>query len=153
MYTEPLAYFITFTTRGSWLHGDLRGSVTKNGQFVAPNDHWVRSETQALNNPPLLFSPEQRLIVEQALRDLCFARHWLLHEVNVRSNHVHIVVTATETKPEKVMGDLKAKATRVLRKMKIVTETQKPWTEHGSTRYLFTQEEFDNARHYVRDCQ
>jgi len=153
MYSTPLAYFITFTTRGSWLHGDSRGSVTKNGQFIAPNEHWIRNETQALNDPPLLLSAEQRSAVDQALRELCLKRRWSLHEVNVRSNHVHIVVTADETKPEKVMGDLKAKATRMLRKMKTISETQKPWTEHGSTRYLFTQEEFENACHYVRDCQ
>ena len=153
MYTTPLAYFITFTTRGSWLHGDTRGSVTKNGQFIAPNEHWVRSEMQNLNDPPLLLSPEQRSMVEQALRELCLKRHWSLHEVNVRSNHIHIVVTAVEIKPEKVMSDLKAKATRRLRKMKIISDTQKPWTERGSTRYLFTQEEFDNACHYVKDCQ
>ena len=108
---------------------------------------------QALKDPPLILSSEQRSMVEQALRELCLKRHWPLHEVNVRSNHVHIVVTAVETEPERVMSDLKAKATRILRKMKIISDTQKPWTEHGSTKYLFTQEEFDNVCHYVRDCQ
>jgi hypothetical protein len=111
MYTEPLAYFITFTTRGSWWHGDARGSVTKNGQFVPANDQWVQTELQAMDVPPLVLSLEHRSIVEQVLRDLCRKRLWTLHEVNVRSNHVHIVVTAAETKPEKVMSDLKAKAT------------------------------------------
>jgi REP element-mobilizing transposase RayT len=106
-----------------------------------------------MNVPPLLLSPEQRPIVEQTLRDLCCKRQWTLHEVNVRSNHIHIVVTAVETKPEKVMSDLKAKATWMLRKMKIIAQDQKPWMEHGSTRYLFSQEEFEYACNYVRDCQ
>ena len=152
MYSEPLAYFITFTTRGSWLHGDARGSV-KDGQFISPNERWEQTELQALNNPPLVLSPDQRSTVEQALRDVCCKRLWTLHEVNVRSNHVHIVVTAKETKPEKVMGDLKARATFALRKTKAISEKQKPWTEHGSTRYLFTHEEYVHACHYVRDCQ
>ena len=153
MYSEPLAYFITFTTRGSWLHGDLRGSYTKGGKFVPPNDHWVQMETQATNDPPLLLSEEQRSAVEKGVRELCLKRQWQLHEINVRSNHVHIVVTAVEIKPEKVMSDIKAKATRVLRKMKTISEDRKPWTEHGSTIYLFIHEEFVNACHYVRDCQ
>ena len=37
------------------------------------------------------------------------------------------------------MSDLKAKVTWVLRKMKIISKDRKPWTEHESTRYLFTQ--------------
>jgi len=84
---------------------------------------------------------------------LSLKRQWHLHEVNVRTNHIHLVVTAADIKPERVMSDMKAKATRVLRKMKAITEDQKPWTEHGSTIYLFTQEELDNARLYVRDGQ
>ena len=110
-------------------------------------------ESQVLNNPPLLLSVEQRLAVEKGVHDLCLKRQWQIHEINVRSNHVHIVVTAAEAKPEKVMSDMKAKATRVLRKMKAISEDRKPWTEHGSTIYLFTQEEFASACHYVRDCQ
>ena len=153
MYSEPLAYFITFTTRGSWLHGDSRGSYKKGGRFVPPNGHWVQMESQVMNDPPLLLSAGQRSAVENGVRKLCLKRQWQLHEINVRSNHVHIVVTAVETKPEKVMSDTKAKATRVLRKMKVISEVRKPWTEHGSTIYLFTDEEFVNACHYVRDCQ
>ena len=125
----------------------------KGGRFVPPNEQWRQAELQALKDPPFLLSPEQRSMVEQALRDLCVKRLWTLHEVNVRSNHLHIVVTALETKPEKVMSDLKAKATFALRKMGAISKERKPWTEHGSTRYLFTQEEFDNACYYVKDCQ
>jgi hypothetical protein len=39
---RPIAYFITFTTYGTWLHGDERGSVDKGHnrvgtEFIAPN--------------------------------------------------------------------------------------------------------------------
>jgi hypothetical protein len=34
---EPLAYFLTWTTYGSWLPGDQRGWVAKPGQFRAPD--------------------------------------------------------------------------------------------------------------------
>lgn len=31
---QPLAYFITFRTHGTWLHGDQRGSVDRHGRNV-----------------------------------------------------------------------------------------------------------------------
>jgi len=153
MYNEPLGYFITFTTRGSWLHGDERGSIVRGGQFVPPNPNWVKKEMANLNDPPLLFPIEQRKTIEAGLRKLCTRRNWFLHEINVRTNHVHIVLTAKDIQPERVMSDLKAKATRVLRQAKFLEDERKPWTEHGSTVYLFTQEKLDAACHYVRECQ
>ena len=30
----PLAYLITWTTYGTWLHGDDRGSFDHNGDFI-----------------------------------------------------------------------------------------------------------------------
>ena len=153
MYNKPLAYFITFTTRGSWLHGDSRGSYTKDPKYIPPNDDWVRIESQTLNDPPLRLSPEQRSAIEQGLRELCEKRLWKLHAINVRTKHIHVVVTAANHSPERVMSDLKAKGTRVLRKMKAISEEQKPWTEHGSTIYLFTEEELRKECHYVRDEQ
>ena len=125
----------------------------KRGRFVPPNTNFVELEALILNDSPLILSIEQRVAIEKGLQELCLKRHWQLHAINVRSNHIHLVVTAVETKPEKVMSDMKAKATRVLRKMKVISEDRKPWTEHGSTIYLFNQEEFVNACHYVRDCQ
>ncbi len=153
MYNKPLAYFITFTTRGSWLHGDARGSYTKAPRFVPPNKNWVQLESESLADPPLLFTSEQRTAVDQAIREQCAKRGWKLHTVNVRTNHVHLVVAAADVGPERVMEDVKAKATRVLRKKGMISAERKPWTEHGSTIYLFTQACFDNACHYVRDCQ
>ena len=125
----------------------------KKGRFVPPNAHFKRIESLALKYPPLILSTEQRLVVEKGLQELCLKRHWQLHAINVRSNHIHFVVTATKIKPERVMSDMKAKATRELRKTKTIFDDQKPWTEHGSTIYLYTQEEFVNACRYVRDCQ
>jgi hypothetical protein len=34
----PLAYFITFRTHGTWLHGDQRGSVDRHGRNVYGTD-------------------------------------------------------------------------------------------------------------------
>jgi len=153
MYSDPLAYFITFITRGSWLHGDERGARKKGGQFVPPNPQWKQKEQELTKFPPLILSPEYRQMIDIGLRQLCEKRKWTIHALNVRSNHIHIVVSALDKKPEQVMSDLKAKATNVLRKAHVVTQEQKPWGRHGSTVYLFTQKEFEGACVYVNEYQ
>ena len=148
MYSEPLGYFLTFTVYGTWLHGDKRGSFRRKAEYIDPEPNWVQDKANSFR-----LSPEQRAVIDQAFVELCEKRNWFLHEKNVRTNHVHIVVTAPDTKPERVMADMKAKATRSLRKAGLFPEDEPLWTEHGSTIYLFTQEKFDDARIYVRDYQ
>ena len=43
----PLAYFISFRTCGTWLHGDKRGSIDRfhnqyRSPYIAPNEKWHR---------------------------------------------------------------------------------------------------------------
>ena len=150
MYSTPIAYFLTFTVRGSWRHGDSRGSWKRNGQFVA-----LRSniETAPNKNPPHYFNEDERRIVENALDEVCAERQWTLHEKSIMSNHVHIIVTAPEISPEHVMKLLKAKATMRLRKGGFVGAEEKIWTQHGSTKYLFDEESLQTVREYVHAHQ
>jgi REP element-mobilizing transposase RayT len=153
MYSEPLAYFITFTARGSWLHGDECGSWKRHGQFVSAKPQWKQIEKENTKFPPLILTNESRRLIDEGLRELCEKRQWEIHALNVRTNHIHIVVSALDKKPERVMSDLKAKATKILRKANVITQEQEPWSRHGSTVYLFTQKEFDNACVYVDEYQ
>ena len=136
MHNTPIAYFLTFTVRGSWRHGDSRGSWKRNGQFVAPN-----STVNAMpnNNPPHYFSEEECRVIENAMEEVCTERQWTLHENSVLNNHVHVVVTAPDILPENVMRLLKAKATMRLRKRGFVGSEDKIWTQHGSTKYVFDE--------------
>ena len=146
MYNTPIAYFLTFTVRGSWRHGDSRGSWKRHGQFVTPNSP---VHTAPNNNPPHYFSKEECRIIENALEEVCAERQWILHEKSVLSNHVHIVVTASDISPENVMKFLKAKATMRLRKAGFVGEEEKIWTQHGSTKYVFDEKAFQTICEYV----
>jgi hypothetical protein len=58
----------------------------------------------------------------------------------VRTNHVHVVVRALTT-PERIMNDLKAYASRKLNGAGLDATGRKRWSRHGSTRYLWSQEE------------
>ena len=103
----PLAYFITFRTYGSWLHGDDRGTMDPQhavfGNPRLPRDDFRRRVMAAeLQNKPPILTSERRTTVESAIRGVCVANGWALHAVNVRTNHVHLVVSSEET-PERAM--------------------------------------------------
>jgi REP element-mobilizing transposase RayT len=146
MYNTPIAYFLTFTVRGSWRHGDLRGSWKRNGQFVAPNSNVNAAPNK---NPPHYFSEEECRIVENAMEEICADRQWVLHEKSVLCNHVHVVVTAPDIFPEHVMRLLKAKATMRLRQNGFVGSEEKIWTQRGSTKYLFDEKALQTVCEYV----
>ena len=148
MYNTPIAYFLTFTVRGSWRHGDIRGSWQRDGRFVPPGTDVF---AQPNNAPPHLFSDEEREVIEKAIVEQCQLKYWTLHEQAVQHNHVHVVLTAPDLKPETVMKALKSKATFRLREQGMVNDDEKIWTQHGSTRYLFDEKSLAAACQYVRN--
>lgn len=148
-------WFITIRTYGTWLHGDERGSVddrqNRPGEpFIPHAMAWEKHEGSLLKHAPVILSDEMRAAVDGALREVCQYRGWKLHESNVRTNHVHCVVTA-DAKAEKVMNDLKAYATRRLRSDGLISEESKVWARHGSTPEVVTREQFARVCAYVRD--
>src|SRR5437899_7489315 len=87
---EPLAYFLTWTTYGSWLPGDERGWVEKPGQFRAPDSQRQQAAQRRMTEPALTLDLEQRRIVEDTIAAHCRIRGWHLHAVNERCQHVHV---------------------------------------------------------------
>lgn len=153
----PIAYLITFTTYGTWLHGDERGSVNKEHNqygcaFVSPNPSLQMKEQTALRNPPVVLEKKLRKVVLEAILWVCKFRGWLAHAVHVRSNHVHIVVSGDE-KPEKMMVGFKAYATRVLTKQNRGGVINRYWANHGSTKYIWDEETLASAVNYVKNKQ
>jgi hypothetical protein len=51
--------------------------------------------------------------------------------------------------PEPILDALKAYATRKLRRKHLISANTKPWARHGSTRYLWKEEQVDKAVAYV----
>jgi hypothetical protein len=72
--------------------------------------------------------------------------------LNVRSSHVHVVVSGVCISPEAAMGQFKSWATRRLREAGLRGE-ERVWTREGSTRHLFTQESVARAVKYVMEGQ
>src|SRR5262245_55591491 len=108
----PLAYFISFRCYGTWLHGDDRCSTDRHHNvygtpFIPSNKRWRRYNELLLKQPPVRLDAARRNAAEKAIRETCEKRRWLLMAVNVRTNHVHSVVSAA-CKPEPVLNALKA---------------------------------------------
>ncbi|MGZ8843247.1 MAG: transposase [Pyrinomonadaceae bacterium] len=149
----PLAYLISFRTYGTWLHGDGRGSMDhKHNVYgtpkIVPNPRFEGSDARQLKHPPITLNANQRSRVEEAVREVCEYRHYLLRAINVRTNHVHTVVTAM-VKPEPVLDAFKAYATRKLRTAGLLSAVVKPWARHGSTVYLWKERAVAKAVEYV----
>lgn len=137
----PQAYFITWSTYGTRLHGDPRGTVDRNHNLYGhPRLHTDKTrranEQHELNGDPVILTHAQRAAVDTAIREHAEFKSWPIHALNVRTNHVHVVCGAKEP-PEKVMNAFKAYATRRLRTDKLIGADAKIWTRHGSTKYLW----------------
>ena len=97
-----------------------------------------------------LLDSSARLVVLRAIRKHCLVQEWTLHVAHVRSNHVHAVVTAEE-RPEVVMGQFKAYASRALNQASGLR--RKRWSHHASTKYLWNWKSVASAVAYVREQQ
>jgi REP element-mobilizing transposase RayT len=153
----PLAYLITFCCYGTWLHGDERGSVDRQHniygtKLIPPNERWKCHNARTLQHEPVELDASRRDATEMAVRETCAARGWLLRAVNVRTNHVHVVVSAG-CRPEPVLKGFKANATRLMRERGCWLHPHGPWSEGGSRRYLWTERNVEMAVAYVVDGQ
>lgn len=154
---EPLAYFITFTTYGTWLHGRNPGSVDREHnapgtQLLDANPAVELANRRHLRQEPYILDKSRRAVVLRTICEVAKHRGWKLWAVHVRSNHVHVVVTATP-KPEKVMSDLKAWASRRLREEFGESSDRDRWTQHGSTRWIDTEDSLAAAIAYALEQQ
>jgi REP element-mobilizing transposase RayT len=149
----PAGYLITFRGHGTWLHGDIRGSVDRfHNRYGTPriphNERWRKHNQSELKLPPVKLGKDRRVVVEQSIRETCKIRKWDFWTTNVRSNHVHSVVSAP-CKPERIRSALKANATRKLREAGCWLSSRTPWAERGSIRYLWTEDDLNAAIAYV----
>jgi REP element-mobilizing transposase RayT len=156
---EPLAYYLTWTTYGTWLPGDERGWVEKPGQFRGADAKRKEAARQLMTESALTLDTEQRRRVEDTIADHCRIRGWHLHVVACRTQHVHVIVTAPQYHPEVVMDQFKAWCTRRLKELERLrrplerTVRQKWWTQGGSKRWLNDDQSLVEASQYVLECQ
>jgi REP element-mobilizing transposase RayT len=149
----PLAYFISFRTYATWLHGDGRGSIDRfrnsyRAPYIPPNQRWHQYTEQQLKAQPLTLGARERYRVKSAIEETCRIRQWCLLACNVRTNHVHAVVIANRS-AEQVLLAFKANATRQLREDGLWPHNFSPWARKGSKRKLWNEKSISSAVDYV----
>jgi REP element-mobilizing transposase RayT len=133
------------------LAGNESGSVDKEHhvpgtEFLPPNPRRVEANIEQMRFPAFELSLAQADSVLKAICEVCAYRGWTLLAAHVRSNHVHLVVAA-KASSGKVMGDVKAYASRLMNRQE--SRPRPRWTRHGSTRYLWKSEQVYAAIQYV----
>jgi len=152
-----LAYLITIRTYGTWLHGDERGAIDRDHNaygtpLLSPNTRRERAERDRCKHAPVMLNEPRRQVVRTAIEEVCRHRQWSLHELNVRADHVHVVVSAPRH-PDHVRGSFKSWATRRMREASVIDADIRPWAKDGSGKYLWKPEQLEAACRYVLDGQ
>src|SRR5688572_5367806 len=95
----PLAYFISFRSYGTWLHGDARLSMDRKNynifgtEKIPANAELYNKELSELKNAPFEFDCQSRSLIQDAIREVCDFRGYHLIALSVQTNHVHCVVS------------------------------------------------------------
>ena len=148
---RPWAYLITFSCYGTRLHGRVSGAVDPyhnawRGRYLEVSRALRGYERSLMRSRAVRLTQAERQVVLAAIREVCRHEEWFLHAAHVRSNHVHIVVSA-RTEPEQVMKKLKAYSSRALNQQ--FGKKDKRWTRHGSTAWIWEALKVDSAVDYV----
>lgn len=155
---EPIAYFITFRTYGTWLHGDERGSTDRFNNvygepFIATNERWREYNARSLRAKPFELNSQGRRIVSDAIREVCDHYQWNLPAVNVRTNHAHAVTMCPIHSSRFALRQFKAFSTRRLKEAGLWPYDNSPWADKGSRRMIWNEEGLAAAVDYVKNRQ
>ena len=149
---DPIAYFITWTTYGTWLPGDERGWNRRGDhESLAPNRFLSEFNASRMKETEFVLNHGDQEIVADTITKHCEIRKWELHAMSVRSNHVHVVVTTPECTPETVRDQLKAWCSRLLKRNH--PDRTRFWTEGASCRWINTNDDLESAMEYVLEAQ
>ena len=158
-----ISLFITWTAYGSWLPGDVRGWMKwkKGEQQPQPVlEDWCKAR---MKGGPVLLDDQHRKTVDEVIHRHSQIRGWELHAVSVRSNHVHVAVTVVPKTGNKdsravdgikrVRDELKANATRVLRRCENPIANEKVWTKGGDMQFIDNDENLERVVIYISEAQ
>jgi REP element-mobilizing transposase RayT len=158
MFSQPIAYFLTWSCYGTRLHGDERGSVDRShnqfGEATLPADpHRLKRERELMTYPPFVLGALERTIVEGAINDHALHRKWRIHALNVRTTHMHVVIASVNYSPEETLDQLKSWSTRRLRTAGLLAKDAPAWSTHGSTVYVWNEDGLYETKNYVLNRQ
>lgn len=150
---EPLAYFITWTVYGTFLQGDERGWRKRRKGHQTPQPKLAQWNRERLTHEIRLLDKAQQGAVESEIEQLAMFRGWKVWAKNARTNHVHVVVTASGYSGKKVRDQFKANCTRVLRESWRQFIDRPAWTVGGDWQCVNDEDELEQVVVYVAEAQ
>ena len=152
-----MGYLLTFTCYGTRLHGDTRGTVDRNNNrygmpFLSPETRRTRASVSRMKYLAYRLDPPAQKAVKKGIRHGCARRNWKFHAAHIRHTHAHVVLSASSD-PEPILNALKSYASQSLNRCGIDKGRTKRWARHGSTVYLWTEEELARVIRYVLELQ
>lgn len=152
-HDEPIAYFITWTVYGTFLQGDTRGWRKRREGEHPPRPFLAQWHRNRLKHSIELLGNAQQAAVDVEIERLARSRDWHVWATNVRTNHVHVVVSATVYAGRTVCDQLKANCTRVLRERCPQLADRPVWTVGGDWQCINTEEDLAPVILYVSEAQ
>ncbi len=156
----PLAYFLTWTTYGTRLHGDVRGTVDRDHNrpgtpFLPADESRVLAMREKMLQPPYLMDEDAQAVVQAAIREHAEVKGWRILALATPGTRVHLVIDCRRPgvplpPPERVLQSFKSWVTRALRERGLAGPDRRVWTDHGSTRWINNAEGLQGALDYVR---
>ena len=153
IHDELIGFFITWTVYGTFLQGDERWWNKRNAGEQAPQPLLEQWHRDRLKYDVILLTPKHRKVVEREIASHSDHRGWKLWVANARTNHVHVVVTASGFAGDKVRDQLKANCTRGLREIDDGFVDRPVWTTKGDVEFLKKDEDLEKAIEYAGEAQ
>src|SRR5438874_534970 len=174
------ASHIIFTAYGFWLPNDPRGSwsdfvrswellffgkATKTGErrSLARDPHnrgLRRAAKKSLKHPPARFTGQQALAIARGFAKAIKESGYIVVACSILPDHVHMVVLRHQRLAERMIGHLKARATRQLLQEGLHpfsalrdAEERIPsvWAQHGWKVYLDSMDDMERGIHFVQE--
>jgi hypothetical protein len=133
--------FVTTTSHGTWLPGDLRGYVRK-GVILPGDAKLLRLSLQQLKGKPVYFSLHERDRLFDALVAGCAEFNYRLSDVAIESWHLHWILFHGDAPIETVLGRLKTRMRQALARGRI-------WTAGYCAEPLFDNAAIEQAQEYI----
>jgi REP element-mobilizing transposase RayT len=118
-----------------------------------PQPLLVQWRRDRLKHSIVLLDGEMQGVVEAEIDRHCLHRGWHVWARNARSNHVHVVVTATGISGKIARDQLKANCTRGLRERWAIFLDRSVWTVGGDWECINDDDDLATVAEYVRESQ
>ncbi len=158
------AWFLTWTTYGTWLPGDRRGFVSRTRHGPGPRRRQnapgtpyerdkpalVRAAIEQCKQPPVFLKQQHCEAILHCLQQTMRRWSWRLLAVAILRTHIHVLLLVqNDPSGFQVLRVLKGSLSRELSR-----KFEKPtgfrwWTSSGSTRCLKKQEEVISVTRYI----